>query len=115
MKKLSPILCTMVDAFIAEEPTMAEKNKVACQSEYGFVQQPGKIIPFLRPQRLAELLGISMKTLERLRKSGSGPAFVRISNKHIRYPITELEKWIRSCLCTYEDDNEQSSNLEEKL
>lgn len=72
----------------------AEKNKIASQSYYGFKQKEGLNIPFMTPKRLAEQLGISVKTLARMRKDGSGPPFKKIGRKHIRYPIADLEAWI---------------------
>lgn len=72
---------------------VADKQKSASQSHYGFVQKPGFNIPFLMPKRVAELLGISLKTLERMRKDGSGPPYRKIGKKHIRYSVVELDAW----------------------
>lgn len=74
------------------------KNKKAAASYYGFIAQHGKNIPFLTPARLVVALGISLKTLERWRKDGKGPAFVRTATKRIRYPIVELDRWVRENL-----------------
>jgi excisionase family DNA binding protein len=71
----------------------AEKYKIASQTKYGFVQRPGFNYPFLTPKRVAELLGVSVKTLERMRKDGSGPPFKKIGKKHIRYSVVELDAW----------------------
>ncbi|GJL85431.1 MAG: hypothetical protein DHS20C02_12060 [Micavibrio sp.] len=42
---------------------------------------------------VAECLSLSRKTLQRWRKSGEGPPFIRIG-RSIRYPADELEAWL---------------------
>lgn len=59
----------------------------------------------LTPQLLAEHLSVSVKTLERWRLQGEGPAFVRISPKVIRYRTSDVIAFIehqrRACtVCT---------------
>jgi predicted DNA-binding transcriptional regulator AlpA len=43
---------------------------------------------------LAELHGIPRKTLERWRKHKSGPPWIRIGPRLIRYPTGELNRWL---------------------
>ncbi len=59
------------------------------------IKTDGKFIPFLTPKQLAQLLNLSEKTLERMRKDGSGPPFTKIGNKRIRYSIPKLETWLK--------------------
>lgn len=70
----------------------AEQNKIAGLSKYGF-KTGNAIVPFLKPNELARLLSVSLKTLERWRKDGSGPPFIKTGTKRIRYPIIGLEAW----------------------
>ncbi len=42
----------------------------------------------------AEILGLSPRTLESWRVTGTGPRFVRLGRRAIRYRRAELERWI---------------------
>lgn len=42
----------------------------------------------------ADLLGLSIRTLQNWRVRGGGPCFVRISARCIRYRISDVEDWI---------------------
>jgi predicted DNA-binding transcriptional regulator AlpA len=48
----------------------------------------------LKPGRAAELLGISKSTLQSWRLAGTGPRFIRISARAVRYRLRDLEAWI---------------------
>jgi predicted DNA-binding transcriptional regulator AlpA len=50
----------------------------------------------LSQRQVAELLGLSERTLEAMRLRGTGPAFVRISRRCVRYRLTDLESFIAS-------------------
>jgi predicted DNA-binding transcriptional regulator AlpA len=50
-------------------------------------------ITLLTSRRLAELLDCSERTLERRREEGDGPPYVKIGGV-IRYPLSELERWL---------------------
>lgn len=41
----------------------------------------------------AEWLSLSTRMLEKLRQTGNGPRFVRISHKCVRYRIVDLIAW----------------------
>lgn len=47
----------------------------------------------------ANLLGLSIRTLQNWRVRGGGPRFVRISSRCIRYRITDIEEWIAARTC----------------
>lgn len=49
--------------------------------------------PLMRPPEAATYLGYSPKTLEKWRKNGEGPAFVRIGSR-VRYRKEALDAWI---------------------
>lgn len=48
----------------------------------------------LTPEETARALGISSRTLQRWRKQGTGPAFIKIGNT-IRYQAKEIETWLQ--------------------
>jgi len=46
----------------------------------------------LSPQQAADLIGISSSTLAKLRLSGDGPAFLKLS-KRVVYRPQDIENW----------------------
>jgi predicted DNA-binding transcriptional regulator AlpA len=51
----------------------------------------------LHPDKVAEMLGVSMGCLARYRREGSGPAFVKFGGIHkpvVRYRREDVRKWI---------------------
>ena len=51
--------------------------------------------PLLTQDEAAELLKLSVRTVERLRVTGSGPKFLKIRNS-VRYRLSDVEAWIAS-------------------
>jgi len=49
-------------------------------------------------KQTAKLLGLSPKTLQKLRIIGGGPKYVRISSRCIRYRAVDLQTWQESRL-----------------
>ena len=47
--------------------------------------------PLLRQDRAAEVLGLSVRTLEKYRLSGNGPRYVKIGTRAVRYTLADLE------------------------
>lgn len=91
MKKLSKHLAAMgkaIDADLAK----AGGKKVAYQSSYGYQGKAGFEV-FLTPKMLARQWHTSTKTLERMRKDGSGPPYIKIGKGTIRYPAKGLDNW----------------------
>jgi predicted DNA-binding transcriptional regulator AlpA len=43
----------------------------------------------------ARMLGISMRTLQRLRVDGGGPTFVKLTERRLGYAVEDLQKWVR--------------------
>jgi len=48
----------------------------------------------LKPGRAAEFLNVSKSTLQSWRLVGTGPRFIRISPRAVRYRLRDLEAWI---------------------
>lgn len=42
----------------------------------------------------AEELSLSVRTLQAMRLDGTGPAFIKLTERRIGYAISELERWI---------------------
>jgi excisionase family DNA binding protein len=53
--------------------------------------------PLLTQDEAAELLKLSVRTVERLRVSGTGPKFLKIRNS-VRYRLEDVQSWIVSRL-----------------
>jgi predicted DNA-binding transcriptional regulator AlpA len=51
--------------------------------------------PLLAQKQCAEMLGLSERTLERLRVTGTGPKFLRIRHS-IRYRPEDIQEWAAS-------------------
>jgi predicted DNA-binding transcriptional regulator AlpA len=51
--------------------------------------------PLLTQKQCAEMLGLSERTLERLRTMGTGPKFIRIGHS-IRYRPEDVQSWLAS-------------------
>ena len=48
---------------------------------------------FLDDAGAAHRLGMSVRTLQKLRSDGGGPAYTRIGMRRIAYSIAELDRW----------------------
>jgi predicted DNA-binding transcriptional regulator AlpA len=53
-----------------------------------------KDIVLLSEGIVARSLGLSKRTLQRYRESGTGPEFIRLGEKRIGYPLTALAEWL---------------------
>jgi predicted DNA-binding transcriptional regulator AlpA len=49
---------------------------------------------YLDSAAAASLLGCSLRTLERLRSNGGGPAFTRLGPRRVVYSGIEIERWV---------------------
>lgn len=50
----------------------------------------------LTQREVAEMLKVAVRTLERWRQDGSGPPFVRVGPRAIRYRRTAVEQWLEA-------------------
>ncbi|MCG4260281.1 helix-turn-helix domain-containing protein [Acetobacter senegalensis] len=44
----------------------------------------------------ADFLGMSRRTLQNMRQTGDGPAFVKISARRVGYSLSSLKTWVAS-------------------
>ena len=49
----------------------------------------------LNQKRVAVILGISTRTLERYRVAGTGPRYAKLGGKLVRYQQSDVEAWIQ--------------------
>lgn len=54
-----------------------------------------KVDRFLSPAEVAEMLQVSMRTLDRYRRAGTGPDYCRIANR-VRYRQRDVTAWVRA-------------------
>ena len=47
-------------------------------------------------QRVAQMLSVSPETLKRWRQLGSGPLFVRVGPRAVRYRPSDIAAWLES-------------------
>lgn len=95
MKKLpSPFAMGMVEKILPNLSEIEQANAAVKLDYYNF-HKIAKMRLFLTPRELAVAFQVSTKTLERCRKSGSGPPFIKIGTKHIRYPLAGLSEWVK--------------------
>ncbi|HEY5237531.1 MAG TPA: helix-turn-helix domain-containing protein [Rhizomicrobium sp.] len=52
--------------------------------------------PFLNTKQSGFFLGLSDRTMEKMRRRGKGPKFRKHSRRSIRYHIADLEDWSAS-------------------
>ena len=64
----------------------------------------------LRTAEAATYVGLSPSTIEKMRLSGDGPAFVRLGGRAVGYDVQDLDDWIdRQRKCTVEGDDDQAA------
>jgi predicted DNA-binding transcriptional regulator AlpA len=51
-------------------------------------------IPLLTEKDLSSWLGISLPSLQRMRSRGTGPRFVRLSERRIAYRRSDVDAWL---------------------
>ena len=53
----------------------------------------------------AKILNLSRRTLQTMRQEGTGPAFIKLSERRLAYEKSEIERWIsaRRVTCTKEN------------
>lgn len=49
----------------------------------------------LTPRALAAQLGVDVEHLRRLRDEGTGPAYIRITPRTVRYLSSEVAEWLQ--------------------
>lgn len=66
----------------------------------------------LRTKEVAERLGVTERTLERMRVRGDGPAFVKLGagrTSVVRYEEADLEAWLESRRRTSTAENQSAA------
>ena len=87
----------------AQAPAEQEEDDIEGKGETGMNEDTH----FLSTRKAAAILGLSPRTLDRLRMDGEGPSYHRFGNR-ILYLLRDLRKWAaahRVCLDDIEDDD----------
>jgi predicted DNA-binding transcriptional regulator AlpA len=63
---------------------------------------PGKKV--LRTPGASEYTGLAVSTLEKMRLTGDGPEFIRLSARAVGYEIEALDRWLGSRRCRSTSD-----------
>lgn len=50
--------------------------------------------PYLTERKAASILGLSRRTLQHYRLTGTGPRFFQLTKRTIRYSRDELDRWM---------------------
>lgn len=56
------------------------------------------------PDALSEFLEVPVQTLAKMRVDGTGPEFIRVNSRTIRYRWEAVEKWLTEQTHTTTDD-----------
>ena len=67
-----------------------------CNTEKTPRQQTDKSPLLLTEQETGDLIGFSVRTLQKWRQVGGGPNFIKISARAIRYRRSDIDAWIES-------------------
>jgi len=51
-------------------------------------------VPLMDERELAVYLGLTTRCVQKMRQDGSGPKFIRISRRAIRYRLKDIEQWL---------------------
>ena len=55
-----------------------------------------QLSPFISTHQAAKRIGLTVNTLKRLRITGSGPPFLKISKRTVLYDEQKFDAWVRS-------------------
>ena len=58
------------------------------------MNQPATVPPLFTPEELAAQLGVDVDSLRALRENGSGPAYIKIGPRIIRYLGWDVGEWL---------------------
>jgi excisionase family DNA binding protein len=64
----------------------------------------------LDQSQVGDLLGLSVRTIERLRATGAGPVFVKVG-RSVRYRAADVAEWVESCTRTSTSETPSPSTV----
>ena len=76
--------------------------QVAAQAEAHVSEQDGAggTDSLLDPAGVSRMLSVSVGLLERWRGEGTGPAFLKLSRRVVRYRRRDVERYVHECLAS---------------
>ncbi|GBQ28701.1 putative transcriptional regulator [Gluconacetobacter sacchari DSM 12717] len=66
---------------------------------------------YLRTTEVAELLGLSPRTLEKYRVIGEGPTFLKLGQR-VLYARSDVEAWLQAHRCAHTSDDTYTSVID---
>ena len=63
------------------------------------VSQDASLTPLLLKGEVAAILRVKTQTLDKWRMEGSGPRFVSVNGRSVRYRHEDVEEYIKSSTC----------------
>jgi len=63
--------------------------------------------PLMESTAIAELLGTTPQNLAQMRYRGTGPKFIKLGHRAIRYRWTDVEAWLEANTLTQSDQDFQ--------
>ncbi len=60
------------------------------------LNQSAKEKEILSPLRAADIIGVSERTLKKMREEGIGPKYLKVSTRKIRYRSGDIFEWLES-------------------
>lgn len=62
----------------------------------------------LTADELADYLHLTVGHLSQLRYLGTGPRFVRVTGRQVRYRVSDVDAWLAAKTCTRSDERPQA-------
>ena len=79
-------------SFFNTPPNGGSHNPIFSPTSHGSISLQRE---FLSPSELSSMTGISTKTLEKWRRTGEGPEFIRLSYRKVLYRVEVFLAWIK--------------------
>jgi Helix-turn-helix domain len=67
------------------------------------VADPVLVVHLLDPPTAARYIDMSPETMKVWRRTGTGPAFIRVASNRVRYRVSDLDAWLDTLRVSTED------------
>ena len=67
------------------------------------------VADILLPGQLGNLLSLSTGHLAQMRYLGTGPKFIRVTGKQVRYRMSDVQAWLDARTCSRSDERPQAA------
>lgn len=66
-----------------------------------------EVEPLIPPKPVAELLGTTPQNLAQMRYRGTGPKFIKLGHRAVRYRWSDVEAWLEANTLTQSDQDHE--------